>query len=92
LKVKKVYISKQVQSSKNYEKFSEITKNKKIKVNEVIEGDRLYIEKNLYFDVIWPTNKQLKINVLNNNSIVLKINYKKYIIFPFESGNYSIPP
>ncbi len=78
MKVKKVYISKQVQSSKNYEKFSEITKNKKIKVNEVIEGDRLYIEKNLYFDVIWPTNKQLKINVLNNNSIVCNLHYKNF--------------
>lgn len=78
LKVKKVYIAKQTQKCKNYESFLQIAKEKKIEVIEVISGNRLYIEKNLYFDVIWPTNNQITINVLNNNSVVCNLHYKNF--------------
>ena len=45
LKVKKVYISKQVEKSENYEKFLDIVSNKKIKVYEVVSGNKINIEK-----------------------------------------------
>lgn len=78
LKVKKVYIAKQTQKSKNYESFLQITKERNIEVIEVTAGNRLYIEKNLYFDVIWPTNNQITTNVLNNNSVVCNLHYKSF--------------
>lgn len=78
LKVGKVYISKQIEKSDNYEKFLEIINDKKIKVYEVIAGDRIQIEKNLYFDILWPINKHINTNVMNNNAIVCNLHYKDF--------------
>lgn len=50
-------------------------KEKKIIVKQVKMGDRILIEKNLYFDIIWPNKEQILENPLNNNSIVCKLNY-----------------
>ena len=77
LKVGQVVISKQGEDSENYKKFKETAKEKKIKVVIVGKGDRLQIEKGLYFDILWPNNtKLISENILNNNSIVAKLNYK----------------
>ena len=78
LKVKKVYISKQVEKSENYEKFLDIVSNKKIKVYEVVSGNKIHIEKNLYIDILWPTNNQITTNILNNNAIVCNLHYKNF--------------
>ena len=78
LKVGKVYISKQIEDSSNYQKFLEIVNSKKIKVYEVIAGNRIHIEKNLYFDILWPIEEQLTTNVLNNNAIVCNLHYKNF--------------
>ena len=79
LKVGKVVISKQVEDSENFQKFKEIVKEKCIKVIVVEKGDRLKIEDNFYFDILWPDNSNLITeNVLNNNSIVCKLQYKKF--------------
>lgn len=79
LKVGKVVISKQVEDSENFQKFKEIVKEKCIKVIVVEKGDRLKIEDNFYFDILWPDNSNLITeNVLNNNSIVCKFQYKKF--------------
>ncbi|MCI8618229.1 MAG: DNA internalization-related competence protein ComEC/Rec2 [Clostridia bacterium] len=78
LKVKKVYISKQIKDSKKYDEFLNITNRKNIKVHEVIAGNRIQIEKNLYFDVLWPQNRQISENVLNNNSIVCNLHYNNF--------------
>ncbi len=43
----------------------------------VEKGDRIQIENNLYFDVLWPKKKLLKDNILNNNSIVAKLHYNE---------------
>ena len=54
-------------------------KKKKIKVQVVGKGDRLKIENDVYFDILWPNNDNLvSDNVLNNNSIVCKLNYKDF--------------
>lgn len=78
LKVKTVYIPKQIEDSKNYRDFISICKNKNMKVDEVIAGNRIRIERNLYLDILWPTNNQITTNVLNNNSIVCNLHYKKF--------------
>lgn len=78
LKVGKVYISKQIEKSKNYEKFLKIVNDKKIEVYEVVTGNRIQIEKNLYIDILWPTNKQITTNILNNNAIVSNLHYQNF--------------
>ena len=76
LKVSKVVISKQGENSENYKRFKQIIKDKKIKVMTVDMGDRLKIERNLYFDILWPNNEKMILeNSLNNNSIVCKMSY-----------------
>lgn len=76
LKVSKAIISKQGENSENYKRFKQIIKDKKIKVKVVANGDRLKIERNLYFDILWPNNEKMILeNSLNNNSIVCKMSY-----------------
>ena len=78
LRVGQVYISKQEQDSENYQKFLEIVKDRKIKVKILKQGDCLKIEKNLYFDILWPIEEQIQENVLNNNAMVMKLRYGKF--------------
>lgn len=79
LNVKTVIISKQAKSSENFENFKKIVTEKKIKVLVVGKGRNLKIEKDLYFDVLWPRESNLiSENVLNNNSIVCKMNYRDF--------------
>ena len=84
LKVGQIIVSKQGEDSLNYQKFKQIAKNKKIKVVVVSNDDftklnKLQIEKDLYFDVLWPNSSNLiSENVLNNNSIVCKLYYKGF--------------
>ncbi len=81
LKVGTIVISKQGTFSENYNKFKNIVNNKKINVIVVGQGDRVKIEKNLYFDILWPNNSKLiNENILNNNSMVCKLNYKNFSI------------
>lgn len=77
--IKNVMISKQSEDSENYQEFLKIVKEKKIKVNLLEAGQRVNIEKNLYFDVLWPTSyKTISENPLNNNSLVCKMNYLNF--------------
>ena len=77
LKVKNVVISTQPEDSENYKKFREIVKQKKINVIVVNKGDRIKIEKDVYFDILWPDKSNfINENVLNNNSIVCKMHYR----------------
>ena len=79
LKVDIAIVSKQAESCENYEKFIKIVKEKHMKVVVVGKGDRVRIERNLYFDVLWPKKDNLvSENVLNNNSIVCKLKYKEF--------------
>lgn len=79
LKIKNVVIGKQVEDSENYQKFIKIVKEKKVRVYVVEAGQRINIEKDLYFDILWPNNKeQINDNLLNNNSLVCKLTYKSF--------------
>ena len=77
--MKNVIIGKQFEDSENLQKFIEIVNEKKVKVYVVEAGQRINIEKNLYFNVLWPdSNNVTTENVLNNNSLVCKLVYKNF--------------
>lgn len=86
IKICTVFISMQEEDSDNYEKFKKIAKNKKIKINIVGANDPvcpqiIHIEKDIYFDILWPnTSKLITENSLNNNSIVCKLHYNNFSI------------
>lgn len=77
--IKNIMIGKQSEDSENYQEFLKIVKEKKIKVNLLEAGQRVNIEKNLYFDVLWPnSDKTISEEALNNNSLVCKMNYQNF--------------
>ena len=76
IKVKNVIIGKQFETCENYKEFIKIVK-KNIRVISVEKGNKVNIEKDMYFNVIWPdSNNIVNENKLNNNSLVFKMNYK----------------
>lgn len=77
--VEEVWISKQGKNSENYEKFLQIVKQKNIKVKILKAGDKNEID-DIKFEVLWPEKEQISENILNNNSLVIKMNYKKISI------------
>ena len=79
IKVNNIIIGKQYKSSEKYEEFIKIVKEKKLNVKIVEEGEKVSIEDNLYFDIIWPfSDNMISDNSINNNSLVCKLNYKNY--------------
>ena len=41
--------------------------------------NKINIENNLYFDILWPNSKQVvQKNSINNNALVCKLNYKGF--------------
>ena len=80
LEVKKVIIGMQYENSENYEKFLETAKNKKILVRQVQKGDKINIEKDVQIKVLFPEEKMIEENSINNNSLVFKLIYKDFSI------------
>lgn len=81
LKVKNIIISKQKEDNDNLKEFLKIIENKNNNIILVEAGKRLEIEKDIYIDILWPSdNSKVSENILNNNSIVAKINYNKVSI------------
>lgn len=77
LEVRKVIIGKQGEINEQYEKFSNIVKNKGINVAVVNKGDILDIEKELKIKILFPTEELINENLINNNSIVAMLEYKE---------------
>ena len=77
LRVEKIYITKQGETSENYEKFLEIVKQKNITVQRVKAGDKIVIN-TITFHILWPVEKQIEENILNNNAMVMKLQYKDF--------------
>lgn len=75
MQVEKVIISQQGENSSNYEEFKKIVKEKKCNVMVVKKGDYILLDKNVTLQILWPQEELLKENILNNNSIVAKLNY-----------------
>lgn len=79
IEVKNVIIGKQFENSDNYKEFVKIVKEKRIKVKVVEAGEKIGIERDLYFDILWPTSKNvISENSLNNNSLVCKMIYGNF--------------
>lgn len=82
MKVQNAIISAQGKESDNYKCFIEIAKRKKIKIICVKAGDMISVDKYTNIQILWPEKTMVKENILNNNSIVCKVNYnKKSILF-----------
>ncbi len=79
IKVENVIIGKQFEDSINYQEFIKIVKERKINVQVVEAGQRINVEKDLYFDVLWPiSDKIMSENSINNNSLVCKMVYQNF--------------
>lgn len=79
IKVKNVIIAKQAETSDNFQKFLKIVNEKNINVTVVDKGDKILIEKNLYFYVLWPDRFNfINENTLNNNALVCKLYYRNF--------------
>lgn len=78
LKVKNVIIPKQGKESENYKKFLEIVKEKKIKVHIAMVNEKIKIENKINIEILWPTETLITSNILNNNSLVMKLTYNNF--------------
>ncbi len=72
LKVDNIIISRQGKNSENFKKFIQIMSEKQINLIIVKRGDYVKIDGTSYFEILFPEEKQISDNVLNNNSIVAK--------------------
>lgn len=79
IKVGTVIIGKQYEASGNYKEFQRIVKNRRVNLHVVEAGNKIRIETNLYFYVLWPTStNMISDNAINNNSLVCKLIYKNF--------------
>lgn len=78
LRVKNTVISEQGKISANYNKFIKIVKEKNIKVHIVKLGDKMKIEDNINIEILWPGENLIASNILNNNSLVMKLAYNNF--------------
>ena len=77
LKVKNIIVSKQAEVSKEFEDIILKVKEKKVNILQVQAGDKLQIDKDVYFYILWPQNEEIVLD-MNNNSIVAKIYYNDF--------------
>lgn len=79
LKVKQVIIGKQYKNSENLQRLINLSKEKKVKIIIVEAGDQINMEKDLCLKILWPDdNNIISENIINNNSLVCKLIYKKF--------------
>lgn len=79
LKVKNLVISKQAKKSEECNQIMKIANTKKVNIIFVDAGQKLKIDKDLFFSILWPNKEELiSKNPLNNNSIVTKLIYGKF--------------
>lgn len=79
LKVKNLVISKQAKKSEECNQIMKIANTKKVKIIFMDAGQKLKIDKDLFFSILWPNKEELiSENPLNNNSIVTKLIYGKF--------------
>ena len=78
--VKKIIIGKQGDNKEQHDKLLEISKKKMVPILVVKKGDTINIEKNLKIKILFPVNELIEENVLNNNSVVAKLEYINFSI------------
>lgn len=76
LKVDTIIIGKQDAQYDNCTEFLELAKAKNVKVVSVEAGNTVKIDKNCYFQILWPdVENMISDNGINNNSIMAKLVY-----------------
>lgn len=78
LKVEKIIIGKQGEVSEQYNEFCNIIREKGIPIFMVKRGDVINVEKNVKIKILFPENDLILDNILNNNSLVAKLEYKDF--------------
>ena len=79
LKVKNLVVSRQIEKTEECDQIIEIASKKKVKIIFVKAGQKLNIEKNISFTILWPNeNELITENPLNNNSIVAKLEFGNF--------------
>lgn len=78
MKVGKVIIGEQGKENEQYKEFCNIIKEKQIPVIVVKKGDSINIEKDLKIRILFPESDLITENILNNNSLVAKLQYKDF--------------
>lgn len=79
LNVKNLIISRQIEKTDECIEILNIAKERKTKIIVIEKGKRINIDKDIYFDILWPDGKELiKENGINNDSIVAKLTYGKF--------------
>ncbi len=74
MKIKNIIIGKQFETSENLQKFLDIVQKQKTKLSVVQAGNKINIENNLIFNIIWPEpSKKITENSINNNALVCKM-------------------
>ena len=77
--MKNIIISFQNEKYENIDKLIKLANKEKVNLVTVNKGDKIKIENDLYFDVLWPNKEKfISDNGINNNSLVLKLNYKSF--------------
>lgn len=71
-------IGKQGKESEQYIEFCNIVEEKDIKLVEVNKGDIINIEKDVKMRILFPADELITENILNNNSLVAKFEYKEF--------------
>lgn len=72
IKVKNIIIARQAEISNNFKELLKIVKKRKTNIIIVQAGDKIEIDKQCYFTILFPTKDLIQENALNNNSIVTK--------------------
>ena len=78
MKIENIIIGKQYEMTENLEQLIELAKNHKINIINVIQGNKIVAENNLYLEILWPTDKLISDNAINNNSLVIKLKYNSF--------------
>ena len=79
IKIKNAIVGIQAEKYPNYKEFEQKAKNEKINVIIAKRGDKISINKNIFFNVLWPSRDNLIMNnSINNNSLVCKLNYYNF--------------
>ena len=71
-------ITKQGKDSSNYQELLRLVKEKSIKLSYVKMGDKLKVDKEVFIQILWPQERLLQENILNNNSMVCKVQYHSF--------------
>lgn len=79
LKVDKILIGKQKESSSQLQDLIKVANNKNIEIVALEALDKISIDKYIAFEVLSPTGTEMiEENFLNNNSLVIKLIYKEF--------------